>query len=157
MKIPEPFCPDKNRIKAFVMGCDPSAFTKTEKEKNPENRKHLKFDVVFDIGGNDRYFAGILANLEEVDMGLDDIYVQNLVTKYQKEESSKNKDWIKMAQNFVEERRKEFEDADPTYEIPVLLRSELLYKALLNPQEKRIPAKEFYQLTVEIPIPASTL
>jgi len=153
MKVPEPYSLGASTIKAFVLGCDPTAFTKTEKEKPSGERKHLEFKVVFDIGGDERYFAGILANLKEVGLELDCIYVQNLVTDYQKEESSKNKAWLKIAQDYIAPRMNEFDEIDPSRKIPVLLTSELLYKALLNVGEKRITAKEFYALRAEIPIP----
>jgi len=87
-------------------------------------------------------------------LGLENIYVQNLVTDYQKEESSKNKAWVKIAQDYITPRMKEYDNIDPSRKIPVLLTSELMYKALLNKGEKRITAKQFYNLTAGIPIPA---
>jgi hypothetical protein len=152
MNQPNPFLTHKDTIKAFVLGCDPTAFTKIEKEKPSEERKYKEFKVVFDIGVDKRYFAGILANLEEIGLGKETIYVQNLVTDYQKEESSKNKNWLKIAQDYIAPRMKEYDEIDPSRKIPVLLTSELLYKALLNKGVKRIPAKEFYALKAEIPI-----
>lgn len=71
MNQPQPFSKPKDKIKAFVLGCDQTAFSQTEKDKPLGKRKHLEFDVVFDIGGDDRYFAGILTNLEEVGFGID--------------------------------------------------------------------------------------
>ena len=116
----------------------------------------MKFDTVFNLDGKDqRYFAGILANLNEIGIRKDEIYVQNMVTDYQQLESSKNKSWIKIAQYYISQRVSEFDQIDPSRKIPVLLTSELLYKALLNKGEKRIQAKEFYNLKTEIPIPTS--
>jgi len=66
MKVPEPYSLGASTIKAFVLGCDPTAFTKTEKEKPFGERKHLEFKVVFDIGADKRYFAGITAGANQL-------------------------------------------------------------------------------------------
>lgn len=86
-------------------------------------------------------------------MSQDDVYVQNLVSDYLEEESSKNKEWIRIAQRYIPGLIKEFDKIDPSRRIPVLLTSELLYKALLNDKEKKIPARDFYELSAEIPLP----
>lgn len=157
MKTPSHYCENPSKIRAFVLGCDPTAFDKIERLKPFGERKPMKFDTVFNLDGKDqRYFTGILANLNEIGIRKDEIYVQNMVTDYQKEESSKNKNWVKIARDYITPRIEELDGIDPSRKIPVLLTSELLYKVLLNKVEKRIPAKEFYELKAEIPIAAST-
>lgn len=154
MEKPQPYCKNPGKVKAFVLGCDPTAFSKEERLKPVGKRKCKKFDTVFDIDGDDdRYFAGILSNLKKIDLSLDDVYVQNLVSDYQEEESSKNKNWIRIAQGYISGLIEEFSKIDPSGKTPVLLTSELLYKALLKDKEKRIPARDFYELRAEIPIP----
>lgn len=86
---PKPFCFNKDNVKAFVLGCDP---TGSDKNENP-----LEFGYVFDLGKDKWYFSGILANLCQIGLSLNDIYVQNLITEYLKTESSKNKEWLKIA------------------------------------------------------------
>lgn len=123
MNPPKPHIPPKASIKAFVLGCDPTAF---------KNEKLLKFHYVFDIGGDKRYFAGILKNLIAVGLSLDCIYVQNLVPDYQSEETAKNKNWHAVAAKEIPLRKQEFDAIDPSGKLPVFLTSQHLYKVLLN-------------------------
>lgn len=156
MERPKPYCKNPDKVKAFVLGCDPTAFSKEERQKPVGQRKHIDFETVFNIDdddGDDRYFAGILSNLKEIDLSLDDVYVQNLVSDYQDEESSKNKDWIRNAQGYIPGLIEELARIDPSVKTPVLLTSELLYKALLNDGMKKVPARDFYEIKAEIPIP----
>jgi hypothetical protein len=161
MEKPKPYCKNPGKVKAFVLGCDPTAFSKEERLKPVELRKHLDFKTVFNLdfkpgfnlGRDKRYFAGVLSNLKEIDLSLENIYVQNLVSDYQKEESSKNRDWIRKAQGYIKGLIEEFDKIDPSRNTPVLLTSELLYKALLNDGIKKVPARDFYELKAEIPIP----
>ena len=160
MERPKPYCKNPGKVKAFVLGCDPTAFLKEERLKPVELRNHIDFKTVFNLdfkpgfnlGRDKRYFAGVLSNLKEIDLSLEDIYVQNLVNDYQKEESSKNKNWIGIAQEYIPGLIEEFEKIDPSGKTPVLLTSELLYKALLNDGTKMVPARDFYELKTEIPI-----
>jgi hypothetical protein len=130
MSNPSPFLNTSISLKAFVLGCDPSAF---------KDKVQVPLKTVFGIGQDGRYFAGIKANLNQLNIGMDDIYVQNLIPEYRKQESSKDSDWVNIAQQHIPDRIKEFDDIDPTRTIPVFLTSELLYKALLN--EGQIPKK----------------
>ena len=72
MKVPNPFCYNKSKIKVFVLGADPTNFS--------DHGKPVQIETAFGIGSGDhRYFDGFLSNLEEIGLGLKDIYVQNLV------------------------------------------------------------------------------
>lgn len=136
--------------KAFVLGCDPAAFyTDADGQRFP-----LVFKHVFDLGGPDlRYFSAINNNLLE--LGLDyetDIYVQNLVVDYQPDETTKNKNWNNEALKSIDQRKKEFDDVDPSGRVPVFLTSERLYKVLMNAGEPLLTAKKLYeQESVMIP------
>lgn len=136
--------------KAFVLGCDPTAFyTDTSGEKLP-----LVFKTVFDIdGSDDRYFSGIRINLQELDMQYEtDVYVQNLVVEYQPEETSRNKNWNREALKNIAPRKLEFDAVDPAGRVPVFLTSERLYKVLMNEGEPLLTATELYhQDNVVIP------
>jgi hypothetical protein len=153
MKRPKPYCKNPDKVKVFVLGCDPTAYKKEERQKPVGQRKHIELNTVFDIGRDLRYFAGILSNLKEIDLSLEDVYVQNLVSDYQKEESSKNMEWIRIAQRYIPGLIEEFASIDPSGKTLVLLTSELLYKALLKDGMKKVPARDFYELKAEIPIP----
>lgn len=141
-------CPNplKNRncLKAFVLGCDPTGFD--------SERKCKEFEYVFDIGGDRRYFAGVLENLNLLNLTLDDIYVQNLITDYQDEETTKNDHWGEIAIQYITERKEEFDNTDPNKLVPIFLTSEHLYKVLLHPNQKRHTASELYSNNDLIPI-----
>ena len=137
MNAPLPFRGNAKHLKAFVLGCDPTAFDK--------NNTLLQFKYVFDIGCDERYFAGVKVNLKEIGLNLDDIYVQNLVSEYQEEETAKNKKWEAEALKSVPGKKEEFDKIDPSKKLPVFLTSELLYRALLNDGIKREKAKDLYE------------
>lgn len=148
LTLPKPFYISLKNVKAIVLGCDPTAF---DKNNNP-----LKFDYVFDLGkDNNPYFAGILSNLEKIGLNMENIYVQNLITDYLDKETSKNKVWTKIAEDFILDRKKELDEVDPNGQIPVMLTSEILYKVLLNKNQPKYKAKQFYNLEVPVPIPAA--
>jgi hypothetical protein len=147
MEAPKPHQSSKTKISAIILGCDPTAFDKSN--------NLLQFNTVFDIGGDKRYFAGILKNLNELNLTMEDIYVQNLIPEYREVESSKDKNWIKAAQGFISARKTEFDKLDPSRTVPVFLTSELIYKALLNDNEKPRSAKDIYNTLGEFFIPAS--
>lgn len=149
MNIPKPYFNPNKTIKAFVLGCDPTAF---DKEKNL-----LQFEFVFDLKNdkNDkRYFSGISANLERIGLELECVFVQNLVTDYLDKCTAENKAWKEKALQYIEQRRQEFDKIDPTGKIPVLLTSGLLYDVLLNEDQTKYSPKEIYQLKTSIPIPS---
>ena len=141
---PKPFYSNLEGIKAFVLGCDPTGFDK--------NGNRLEFEFVFDLGKDKRYFAGILANLKHLGLSLDNIYVQNLVTDYQKVETGKNKEWQRIAEGFIPQRKNEFDNIDPTCTMPVFLTSYTLYKVLININQSIYVAKDLYSNKDLVPI-----
>lgn len=147
MNTPKPFCTNQQNIKAFVLGCDPSAFDK--------NGNRLEFEYVFDLGNDERYFKGVIKNLNQIGLSLDEVYIQNLISDYQEEETSKNKEWFQLAQSYIEDRKLEFNKMDPSGKLPVLMTSEVLYKALLQETEQLIKASELYSNPEILPIAAN--
>lgn len=133
---PKPYKP--KYPKAFVLGCDPTAFDK--------NGEPIEFETVFNIGTKDkRYFAGILSNLKYLGLDLENVYVQNMVTEYLDKETSKNKKvWKQKAKESIAERKTEFDRADPGGKWPVFLTSWLLYYVLLNDDLPSKTAKDLY-------------
>ncbi|HPR27005.1 MAG TPA: hypothetical protein PLG29_11625 [Lentimicrobium sp.] len=138
---------------AFVLGCDPTAFKAEDKGKPKEEREPVIFRTVFGLDNGLKYFGGINANLDALGLKYKTCtYIQNLVTDYQVEETSKNKEWDNTASGSIDARRTEFDTIDPTHKIPVLLTSERLYKVLMNAGEPLLPAQELYkQESVMIP------
>jgi hypothetical protein len=129
--------------RAFVLGCDPTAFYTDAMGI----RKLIVLKTVFDLGGSDfRYFSAININLLEMDLNYEtEIYVQNLIVDYQPAETTKNKNWNNEALKNIDLRKKEFDDVDPSGKVPVFLTSERLYKVLMNFGEPFLSAYELYQ------------
>lgn len=144
MSNPSPFPNKSNPIKAFVLGCDPTAF---------KDKIQVPLKTVFAIGQDGRYFAGIKASLKLLNIKMEEIYVQNLIPEYRQQESSKDPDWVNAAQQYIPDRVKEFDNIDPSRTIPVFLTSELLYKSLLY--EGQIPKKpiDIYNNNNDVIIP----
>jgi hypothetical protein len=143
--LPEPYCPpDKSRIKAFVLGTDPSNFT--------EDNTTIKMTTVFDIGGDKRYFSGIDANLELIGLKLENVFVQNMVRNYMNMETRSNPQWDYFAVKWFQYINDELNSIDPDKNIPVLVTAERLLKFLLyDPFNIGIPA-EYYNGTKDIPL-----
>lgn len=144
MNKPKPFCFNRSKIKAIVLGCDPTNKT------NKGERVPLEF--VFGIGKDARYFYHILDNLNQLDLHLEDLYIQNLITEYQDHETSQNKNWENKAEYSVMEKIKEFSQIDPQEMLPVFLTSFELYKVLLNDNIFCHSPEELYRLEVSVPV-----
>lgn len=145
-KLPPPKPWIVDNPKAFVLGCDPTAFMAEDKGKAVEERRPIPFMTVFGLDDGLKYFRGINANLDAIGLNSEtDVYIQNLVTDYQNDETSKNKEWDKAAYKSIEARKMEFDSIDPLFKIPVLLTSERLYKVLMNDGEPLLSAAALYE------------
>jgi hypothetical protein len=140
MKTPLPFVYDINHVKAIVLGADPSNFS--------EHGKTKELTHAFGIGsGDSRYFLGILANLEAINLSIKDVYVQNLIPEYLPEETSKYKDWEKIAEIHLPQLIKDLDAFDKKRRIPVLVTAERVMKFLT---ERKLPKpKDIYQMKSE--------
>lgn len=149
LSIPRPFCFNKNNIKAFVLGADPTNFS--------NKGKTVVLSTVFSIGdGDPRYFQDILKNLKAIGLSLETVYVQNLIGEYLDEETSQKKDWESIADLWLAIRIKEFNILDRTKKIPVLVTAERILNYLLV-DENKIKAEEYYSLKASIPIKENKL
>lgn len=135
-------------IKGIVLGCDPSNFSMKD-----GSTKLL--ETVFGIEGkgkDKRYFAGVLENLEQVGLTLDNIYVQNLCRNYFYKVTNDNPIWISAARHWCNTLKKELDDLKIHNNTPIFLTAENLYLSLIKENVKRIQPKEFYQNPDLIPI-----
>lgn len=145
LNYPTPFCYNSKNVKAIVLGADPSNFT------DKGNRKILT--KAFGIGDGDaRYFQGILKNLNAVGLGLEDIYVDNLIQDYLEFESSNYKLWEPVAKQNISKCLIRLDSIDKKRELPVFLTTEVLHKVLTKIDF--ISAKQFYLHPEVIPIPS---
>jgi hypothetical protein len=144
---PTPFCYSPNQVSAIVLGADPSNFSDKGETK--------VLTKVFGIGdGDSRYFQGILKNLKEVGLGLENIYVDNLIQDYLDFESSDYRLWEPVARNNIPDCLARLDSIDRKRKLPVFLTTEVLYKVLINTQP--ISANQFYTQPKLIPIPAES-
>lgn len=145
---PTAFCYNPKQVKAIVLGADPSNFS------DKGNRKVLT--KAFGIGdGDSRYFRGILKNLKEIGLGLEDIYVDNVIQNYLDSETSKNKDWYQIANQNILKLKKRLDNLDKSRRIPVLLTAEKIYIVLLNEGIQRKKPLELYSSASNVPILSS--
>ena len=135
MQSPKPFFTDLKKVKAILLGADPS--------NNSDKGKTVQLEYVFGINGKDkRYFTGIARNLKAINLSQDEIYAQNLIRDYLPEETSKNKNWEATAEKWVEILKKELDSFDPERKIPVLVTAQVIFEALTD---KKLPSpKEIY-------------
>lgn len=129
---PKPYYQDLRKVKAIILGADPSTGGK------------IQFEYVFGIDSKDnRYFASIERNLAVIGLARKDIYVQNMIQDYLIDETSKNKDWEKIAESWVPTLLKELDAFDPNRKIPVLVTAERIFNFLMD--SKIYSAKEIYK------------
>jgi hypothetical protein len=162
---PKPY-PNTGLLKAFILGCDPTAFPKEDMDKykrneiKAEERIYKPLEYVFGIegfGADKRYFANILSNLNHLGLKLENLYVQNLMTEYQQYLTYENKKlWMTLVtEDVLNKCRHEFNKQDEYKNVPVFLTSYILYAVLLKPGIIRKSAKELYNPKGEIIIPAN--
>lgn len=145
---PKPFCFNKSKVKAFVLGADPTNFS------DQGNRVELTY--AFGIGQNPNYFRVILDNLNLLGIHLEDVYIQNLVPEYQDKETGKNKLFIDKAKESAKLVASEFNKIDRTKKIPVFITAEDVYKAVTIDKGNILSAESIYHLKVNLPMNASS-
>ncbi|MBA7551660.1 hypothetical protein ES705_44208 [subsurface metagenome] len=144
-KVPQPFCFNKSQVKAFVLGADPTNFSK--------DNKRVDLYFVFGIGQNPNYFWKMLLDLNQVGLHLEDLYIQTLLPDYQDKETGKNENFKHKASENAKAIAIEFNAIDPLKKVPVFITAEDVYKAVLNEHEIGFKVEELYSLETEIPVP----
>ncbi len=145
--VPLPFCFNRSKVKAFVLGADPTNFSK--------DRKRVDLHYVFGIGQNPNYFRVILQNLKEIGLHLEDVYIQNLLPEYQEKETGINEAFMLKASENAKTIAREFNKIDPTKRIPVFLTAEDVYRAIYRGNVSAPSCKSFYNLETLVPINAN--
>lgn len=142
-----PFCFNKNQVKAFVLGADPTNFSAGG---NPAELLYA-----FGIGQDARYFSKILENLKRIGLHLEDLYIQNLLPEFQDKQTTENKNYEKAAGGNTYAIAAEFDRIDPSKNLKVFLTAEKVYKAVIKEGKIIKQYGTFYNLETDIPIPAS--
>jgi hypothetical protein len=135
-ELPEPYflSNDKDKIKAIILGCDPTNL-----------KYNHRFKYVFGLENSKSiYFEGIMNNLSEVGITLEDTYVQNVIRVYQEKETSQmdKEEWIRIAKDWVPKLIEEL-SAIPK-NVPVLITSGILRDLLCN--DNPIPKRRRFVL-----------
>jgi len=89
-------------------------------------------------------------NRQIIGLGLEDIFVQNLIGEYQKSETSKNKEWEIIAKKCIKQRKKEFDSVNQNRKVPVLVTAERILRVLTDGDIPR--ASHYYSMKSVIPI-----
>lgn len=145
--FPKAYCTNKLEVKAIYLGCDPS------------NKHSNALPYAFALESGLKVFQPFInshkENLEVIGLGWESVYVQNLCQNYFQEETSKNlRIWKKAAKEFWIAQLKEELDTQFEQNVPVLLTSQYLLEILGKGGIEKIKAPEFYNCSVDIPIPA---
>ena len=143
--FPKPYFKNISDVKAIYLGCDPS------------NKHNTSLQYAFAINNNLPIFNNFhkthLSNLNEINLGWENVYVQNLCQNHFQKETSQNlKLCEKVAQWWIPYLKKELEKLGRN--IPVLLTSSYLYKVLLLVDWRKYKPIDFYRSKVEISVPA---
>lgn len=125
------------KIRAIVLGADPTHII---------NGLPKQLNMVFGLDQDKSpYWNTISRNIKELQtINIDHIYVQNICRNYFKEETSKNKQWVKIARDFWMEHLKNELDNMFDSSIPILITTEFILKAVLNDGLKMDKAKDIY-------------
>jgi hypothetical protein len=143
---PKAYFHDISNIKAVLLGCDPS------------NQHNRNLEYAFGIGTKTpllkQFFTGIKNNLDEIEISLNEVYVQNLCQNYFKVETSKNPFWRLYAKIWIKYLKEELDSLAISKDTPVFLTAEDLYKALIKEGIKKQQPKELYSNLELVPIKA---
>ena len=117
--LPKPFRGTKP-IKGIVLGADPTYL-----------KDNGKFVFVFGLEKeNSPFFRGILKNLNQVGLSLENIYVQNLIKNYFKRETSKNAIWGECASLWLNNLKDEL-DSQFHRDIPLFVTADRILRVVI--------------------------
>jgi hypothetical protein len=118
--LPLPFYIDRRRVRAIVLGTDPS------------NPRGVFVQRVFGLENPDSpYFRAILDNLNQIALSLEEVYVENLCKNYFRIVTTANPNWGEIAALWRGLLQREL-DALFDRRVPVLLTAWPLYSVLAS-------------------------
>ena len=142
--MPEPYYEVQGDIKAIVLGADPTHIVDTEP---------IEIKVVFglDKGMKSKYWRSTInTNLLQIGLTLDNIYDQNVCRNFFTVETSKNKNWVKIARDYWIPLLREELDEKFDQTIPVLMTTEFILWAVMEGEVRRVNAKDIYTKSIFI-------
>lgn len=150
-ELPKAYYPGGiDKVKAIYLGCDLS------------NNNNIQFPYAFAHESGEKIFDPFIkshsAQLEQIGLSWDKVYTQNLCRNYYRDETSKNKIWKQVANEYWINKLKEVL-SQFDLKIPVLLTSQILLEVLGIDGYEKMLAPQFYDYNVDnhiaIPIPAN--
>ena len=144
---PEAYCKDTSKIRAIVLGCDPS-------NQHDQNLKYA-FGIETETPLLKQFFAGVQKNLAVVGLSLEDVYAQNFCQNYFEKETSKNPGWSQAAAVWIPYLKVELDSLPIRKTVPVFLTASILYEALTVAGKKRYSPHELYSTPTLLPVDAS--
>lgn len=141
---PKAYCEDIKKVKAILLGCDPS--------NGHDNNLEFAFGINTNNPKLKNFFLGIEKNLNLIGLTRSDVYVQNLCQNYFISETSKNPIWFYAAKIWIEYLKEELSELNISKDIPVLLTAEALYHVLLKDKVKKYKSKLLYENLTLVPI-----
>ncbi len=136
--IPHEHSVKSKKVKAVILGSDPSNFN--------NNGKTEVVSHVFDLQNpKSQYFKGISKNIRLLELDKNNIYVQNLVRNYMTKETIDNKLWFEFSELWKPLLKEDLDKLDPKKVLPVFAADECVLNALLNfPNEQRLAPLNYY-------------
>ena len=134
----------KSKTRAIILGADPTHII---------NDKPVIMEKVFGLEKEESpYWRSIQRNLDQLNfITIDNLYVQNVCQNYFKCETSKNKEWLNIAREYWIPFLKEELDGLFDPEVPVLLTTEFILKAVLKDPAQIKKAKDIYTDKISFP------
>ena len=123
--IPHEYSVKSKKVKAIVLGADPSNF---DSSGNTRVSTHV-FNI---MGSGSASFNRIKGNLTLAGLSKENIYAQNVVRNYMTVEASKNKLWPFFAELWKPLLKEDLDKLDPFKELPVFISEECVMNVLLN-------------------------
>lgn len=142
LPFPEPFL-GSGPIKAILLGADPTHIV----ENDP-----LPLKMVFNLNHEKSpYWRGIQKNIQMIaGLSRENVFVQNVCRNYFKVETSRNKEWVKIAREFWIPILKEELDSMFPAAVPILMTTEFILRAALKDKINLLKANNIYAECVSI-------
>ena len=135
--LPKAYIGNDN-IKAIILGADPTHIV---------NQVPVQITKVFDLDNpKSPYWRGINRKLQMIrGLSINNVHVENVCRNYFTIETSKNKNWVKIArENWIPFLKKELDMHYPV-EVPILITTEFILNAIIIDIKKTISASTIYK------------
>lgn len=147
---PEPYCEKTDKVRAIVLGTDPSYKLKGGVQFN-------KLQYVFEMdhyrtNKHNPFFDSILENLKLVGLDLSSVFVENVCRNYFTKVTYENDIWKEAAAIWVPHLAVELDRRFPDKNIPVLMTTEIIYHVLLNDANLIRSSRDLYKIESAVPI-----